>query len=146
MSNITKTIIPLIDDGLTMDDFSENTGFEAVYYEDINRPYLDDHIFLMYNWEDKRCSKIFYKFKKLKSFYGYRVIYINNICHIVYTFTSNSLINRIKRGAAILRDVNKVRILQFWNFKDAWITLNVMRGTITCDPPSDILPEEDFNS
>ena len=74
------------------------------------------------------------------------MIYINDRCHIVYIFTSNSLIDRIKRGTAILRDVNKVRILQFWNFKDAWITLNVMRGTITCDPPLDILPEEDWNS
>ena len=146
MSNITKTIIPLIDDNLTLDDFSEKTGFEAVYYEDINRPYLDNHIFLMYDWEDKRCSKIFYKFKNLKSFYGYRVVYIKDKCHIIYIFTSNSLINRIKRGVANLRDVNKIRILQFWGFKDAWITINVMRGTIACDPPSDIVPEEDYNS
>ena len=47
MSNITKTIIPLIDDDLTLEDFSESTGFEAVYYEDINRPYLDNHIFII---------------------------------------------------------------------------------------------------
>lgn len=144
MSNITKTIIPLIDDSLTLEDFSEKEGFEGVYYEDINRPYLDSHIFLMYNWDDKKSAKVFYKMKKISSFYGYKILYLSGKPHIVYTFTMNPLIKRLKNGTCILRDVNKVRILQFWQFKDAWITLNVMRGTILCDPPHDTVPEEDF--
>lgn len=144
MSNIAKVIIPLVDEKLSLSDFSEKEGFENVYFEDINRPYLDDHIFLMYNWSDNKSTKVFYKFKKLKSFYGYKIIYIKSIPYIVYTFTSNSLIKRLIRGTAVLRDVNKMRILQFWQFKDIWITSNVTRGTVICDPPQDILPEEDY--
>lgn len=144
MSNIAKVIIPLVDDVLSLEDLSEKTGFEGVYFEDINRPYLDNHVFLMYNWDDKKSTKIFYKFRNMKSFYGYKIIYINRIPHIVYTFTSNSLINRLKRGTAILRDINKLRILQFWQFKDAWVALNVARGTVACDPPTEIVPEEDY--
>ena len=144
MSNISKVIIPLVDESLSLEDLSENEGFEGIYFEDINRPYLDDHVFLMYNWDDKKSTKIFYKFRNMKSFYGYKIIYIKHVPHIVYTFTSNSLINRLKRGTAILRDINKLRILQFWQFKDAWIALNVARGTVISDPPSEIVPEEDY--
>lgn len=144
MSNIAKVIIPLVDDGISLSDLSEKEGFENIYLEDINRPYLDNHVFLMYNWSDNKSTKIFYKFKKLKSFYGYKIIYIKSVPHIVYTFTSNSLIKRLIRGTAVLRDVNKMRILQFWQFKDVWIASNVTRGTVICDPPQDVLPEEDY--
>lgn len=144
MSNISKVIVPLVDEKLSLEDLSDKEGFEGIYFEDINRPYLDDHIFLMYNWDDKKSTKVFYKFRNMKSFYGYKIIYINRVPHIVYTFTSNSLINRLKRGTAILRDVNKLRILQFWQFKDAWVALNVARGTVISDPPTEIVPEEDY--
>lgn len=144
MSNIEKVILPLIDNGISLDDISEKNGFVAMYTEDINRPYLDDHIFLLYNWSNKKSTKVFYNFRDLPSFYGYKIIYLKGVPYIVYTFTSNSLINRLKRGTAILRDVNKLRVLQFWQFKDAWISLNVTRGTVAGDPPQDVLPEEDY--
>lgn len=144
MSNLAKVILPLIDDNMSLEDIAEDTGFVGIYTEDINRPYLDDHIFLMYNWNDVMSTKVFYKFKNMSSFYGYRIIYLKGVPYIVYTFTSNSLINRLKKGVAILRDVNKLRILQFWQFKDAWVALNVARGTVTDDSPRDILPEEDY--
>lgn len=144
MSNIEKVIIPLINDDISIEDISESNGFIGIYFEDINKPYLDNHIFLLYNWSNNKSVTVFYKYKKLSSFYGYRIIYLKNIPYIVYIFTSNMLINRIKKGTGILRDINKVRILQFWQFKDAWITLNVMRGTIISDPLNSILPEEDF--
>ena len=145
MSKIEKLIAPFIDKDISLEDFNESTGFIGMYFEDINRPFLDNHVFLLYNWSDKKSVTVFYKYKTLSSFYGYKIVYLKGIPYIVYTFTSNNLINRLKtNGDAILRDVNKVRILQFWNFKDAWIALNVVRGTITCDPPHSILPEEDF--
>lgn len=144
MSNILKVMLPLIDENISLNDISEKEGFKDAYIEDINRPYLDNHIFLMYDWDDNKSTRVFYKFKNIKSFYGYKIIYINKKSYIVYTFTSNGIINRLKNGTAILRDINKVRILQFWNFKDAWVSLNVARGTVTGDPPKDSVPEEDY--
>jgi len=143
MSNIIKAIIPLIDENISLDYITDPT-FVGCYTEDINRPYLDDHIFLMYEWDDNKSTKIFYKIKSLKSFYGYKIMYINGKSYIIYTFTSNPLINRVKTGAVILRDVNKLRILRFWQFTDDWVTNNIMRGTIICDPSLDTVPEEDY--
>lgn len=144
MKNIIKAIIPLIDESITLDDIKDDTGFVGCYLEDKNRPYLDGHIFLLYNWGNVKSTKVFYKFRKAKSFYGYRIMYINGECYIVYTFTSNINIKRLSGGNIILGDCLKLRILRFWQFTDKWVTFNIMRGTIMCDPPSDILPEEDY--
>lgn len=144
MNNIIKAIIPLIDESISLDDIKDSTGFVDCYLEDKNRPYLDSHIFLLYKWGDVKSTKVFYKFKKVKSFYGYKIMYINGESYIVYTFTSNINIRRISGGNIILGDCLKLRILRFWQFTDNWVTFNIMRGTIMCDPPSSILPEEDY--
>lgn len=143
MSNIYKAIIPLIDESISLNDIKDDT-FVGCYTEDINRPYLDSHVFLLYKWDEDKSTKVFYNFKKAKSFYGYKIIYINGESYIVYTFTSNSNINRLKSGNITLGDIAKLRILRFWQFTDNWVTFNIMRGTVMCDPPSSILPEEDY--
>ena len=143
MSNIIKAIIPLIDESITLEDILDDT-FIGCYIEDINRPYLDDHIFLLYKWGDYKSSKVFYNFKKAKSFYGYKIMYINGESFIIYTFTSNSSIRSLKKGNSVLGSIAKLRILRFWQFTDKWVTFNIMRGTIMCDPPSDTVPEEDY--
>ena len=145
MSTFEKTIIPLISPELKLSDFKEDTGFVGAYVEDVDRPFLDNHVFLLYKWDDniKNRTLIFYKFRELNSFYSYRIIYINGKCMIVYTFISNRDINHLKRGGNIIGDVSKQRILQFWQFTDSWITLNVTRGTVASTPTSP-LPLEDY--
>ena len=143
MSNIYKAIIPLIDNGISLDDIQDNT-FVGCFTEDKNRPFLDNHIFLLYKWGKEKSTKVFYKFRQIKSFYGYKVMYINGESYIVYAFTSNPSINRLKKGNAILGDVSKLRILRFWQYKDDWVTINIMRGTVMCDPASGTVPEEDY--
>lgn len=144
MNNLIKTIIPLIDENMSLEDLDESTGFIDCYLEDKNRPWLIDHIFLMYKWGDTKSTKIFYKFRAMKSFYGYRIVYINKECYIVYTFTINPSIKSLRKGYSILRDNLKLRILRFWQFKDDWISINVMKDAITCGPVVSILPEEDY--
>lgn len=143
MSNIYKIIIPLIDENISLDDIQDDT-FVDCYLEDINRPFLDNHIFLMYKWDDKKSSKVFYKFRDIKSFYGYKIVYINRKSYIIYTFTSNANIRRLINGNVLLGDLTKLRILRFWQFTDKWVMFNIMRGTVMCDPPNNILPEEDY--
>lgn len=143
MSNIYKTIIPLIDDKISLEDILDDT-FVDCFIEDINRPFLDCHIFLLYKWGENKSTKVFYKFREIKSFYGYKIMYINGESYIVYAFTSNPIINRLKKGNTILGDISKLRILRFWQYTDDWVTINVMRGTVTCDPPSGTVPEEDY--
>jgi len=143
MSNIYKVIIPLIDENISLDDIQDDT-FVDCYVEDINRPFLDNHIFLMYKWDNKKSSKVFYKFRDIKSFYGYKIVYINGKSYIIYTFTSNANIRRLINGNVLLGDLTKLRILRFWQFTDKWVMFNIMRGTVMCDPPNNILPEEDY--
>lgn len=143
MSNIYKAIIPLIDENISLDDILDDT-FVGCYLEDKNRPFLDSHIFLLYKWGDKKSTKVFYKFRNIKSFYGYKVMYINNESYIVYTFSSNPNIRRISSGNIILGSLLKLRILRFWQFTDKWVTFNITRGTVVCDPPNSVLPEEDY--
>ena len=143
MSNIYKAIIPLIDENISLDDIQDDT-FVDCYLEDINRPFLDNHVFLMYKWEDIKSSKVFYKFRDIKSFYGYKIIYIEGKCYIIYTFSSNINIRRLQNGRILLGNILKLRILRFWQFTDKWVTFNIMRGTVICDPPNNILPEEDY--
>lgn len=143
MSNIYKIIIPLIDENISLNDVQDDT-FVDCYLEDKNRPFLDNHIFLMYKWGDEKSTKVFYKFRDIKSFYGYKITYINGESYIIYAFTSNVNIKHLCNGNILLGTLLKLRILRFWQFTDKWITFNIMRGTIMCDPPSNILPEEDY--
>ena len=143
MSKFEKMIIPLINTELTMNDFKENTGFIGAYVEDMDRPYLDNHVFLMYKWGlDSSDASIFYKFKKLNSFHSYKIRYINDEPVIIYTFTSNRDINHLKRGGNIIGESSKQHILQFWMFTDNVVTINVMRGTIASTPPPPLPPED----
>ena len=146
MSKFEKITLPLIDSGFSKEDIKEDTGFKGLYFKDVDRPYLDNHIFMLYKWDNNNSNttKIFYKFRDLKSFYGYKIKYIDNEAYAVYAFTSNALVNRLKQGSSCLRDVNKARILEFWGLDDAWITLNVIRGTIACDRTLNSLPLEDY--
>ena len=143
MSNICKAIIPLIDENVTLKDIQDATFIDC-FTEDKNRPYLDSHVFLLYEWDKNKSTEVFYNFKKIKSFYGYKVIYVNGKSYIVYAFTSNPNINRMKNGNIILGDIAKLRILRFWQSTDKWVTFNIMRGTIMCDPLSGSVPEEDY--
>ena len=64
----------------------------------------------------------------------------------MYKVSNRGRIKNISKGNIILGDCLKLRILRFWQFTDNWVTFNIMRGTIMCDPPSDIVPEEDYVS
>ena len=145
MSAFEKTIIPLINSELELENFNEKTGFIGAYVEDIDRPYLDNHVFLLYKWDKntENATSIFYKLKKLDSFHSYKTMYIDGKPVIVYTFTSNRDINHLKRGGSVIGLSSKLRILQFWKYTDDWVNINVMRGTIasTLPPP---LPIEDY--
>ena len=145
MTSFEKFIIPLVNSELTMKDIADDTGFVGAYVEDIDRPYLDNHVFLMYKWNKDvpNGQSVFYKFKNLNSFHSYSIRYINDECFIVYVFTSNRDINHLKGGGRIIGESSKQRILQFWMFTDSVVTINVMRGTIA-STPSPPLPPEDY--
>lgn len=144
MSNALKIVLPLL--GISKDDISESTGFIDAYTDDINRPSLDNHIFLMYDWSKLTPEgvHVFYKFQKLGNLWGKKIIYIKGKARMVYTFIGNKQISSIIDGAGYLSQDNKLSVLQFWGFGDQWIRSHVMSGTITTNPERSFIPEEDY--
>lgn len=122
MSYHLKFIIPLLDEGITIDDLSPNAGFVDAFTDDINRPYLDRHIFLLYvdTLDTKEAYDRTIKFKSFKSLYNTVTVRIKGILCRVYAFcVTNPAINHITKNTFMLSDSDKLRILRFWKTTDA---------------------------
>ena len=67
LNDVSTYILPLIDDSITLDDISINSGFINAYTEDINRPYLEDKVFLLYDSKVNTAESMnrFRKFRDL---------------------------------------------------------------------------------
>ena len=146
MSNLMKLAIPLLNDNITLSDIEKDSGFVEAYFEDINRPYLTDHIFLMYDdtIKGEKVAKRFCKLGKLNSCYGKRFATINGKLYTVYMFTINKTIRNLRAGNILLSVTQKQKILDFWDHKDAWVTNNVLLETMYEHPEKSVLPEEDY--
>lgn len=149
MSLQFKLIIPLLDEQITKKDISPTAGFVDAYSEDINRPYLDNHIFLLYA-SSVLTNESFETEKKLsssKNLYGKYKIYIGNTYFILFAFTIiNKSIKSIMNNACALSDNDKMRIFAFWNLTDADVNrymlnpLYVMYSKFV----NNVIPEEDY--
>lgn len=121
MSYHLKFILPLLDDEITAEDISPKAGFVDAFTDDINRPYLDNHIFLLYvaNLNVKESYDRTIKFKSLKSLYNVIDVRIKGVLCKLYTFCiTNPAVNYITKNLFILSDKDKLRILSFWRTKD----------------------------
>lgn len=122
MSYHLKFIIPLLDDEIELKDLSTNAGFIDAYTNDTNKPYLDNHIFLLYlaNLNVKESYDRTIKFKHLKSLYGIYDMRIKGVLCKLYVFTiSNRAINRITENVFMLSNNDRLKILTFWKTTDA---------------------------
>lgn len=146
MSNLMKIAIPLLNESITIEDIQDCSGFVDAYFEDINRPYLDNHLFLMYDNSStgKNMADCFYKLFRLNNKYGVRTVYIKDKPYTVYMFTIDRTIRLLRDGNIILNPEQKKRVLDFWGLKDAWIMNNILLGTMYEHPETSVLPEEDY--
>ena len=146
MSNLLKIAIPLLNNKIEWKDIQDCSGFVGAYFEDKNRPFLNDHLFLLYDAESKEESslKCMYKLNSLDNIYETHIVYIKDKPYTVFTFTINGTIRRLRDGNIILNPVQKQRVLDFWKAKDAWVMNNVLLGTMYEQPEPSILPEEDY--
>lgn len=121
MSYHLKFILPLLDDEITVDDISPKAGFVDAFTDDINRPYLDNHIFLLYiaDLSTKESYNRTIKFKSLKSIYNILDVRIKGVLCKLYTFCiTNPAINYITKNVFMLSDSDKLKILTFWKTTD----------------------------
>lgn len=147
MSTQIKLIIPLLNKNIKKTHLTERAGFVNAYTWDKNRPFLDNHIFLLYDdsIRTEDSSKRFYEFSKMDSLYDMKYIYINNHMYVLYIFNIiDSDIKYFLKGLRHKKDSTFARILQFWGGDDISI-LKYLNKTLTaycCTGES--VPEEDF--
>lgn len=143
----TKLIIPLLDDNIVLEDVSEESGFVNAYTDDINKPFYDNHIFLLYKSVDTIESlRRFQKFNKLTTIHNIRYITINNEHYIVYTFVKiNKDINNILKCGQCFNPKISLEINNFWKNidNDLFQRLFIPQYEYSKDI-KDILPEEDY--
>lgn len=145
----TKLIIPLLDDNITLEDISEEAGFVNAYSSDINRPYLENHIFLMYKSIDTiECLNRYQKFNKLDTIYNKTYITINGEHYIVYTFIKkNKEINKILKCGQCFNKKEALNINNFWKNIDNDMFQRLFAPQFEYSKKiNDVLPEEDYYS
>lgn len=122
MSTQMKLVIPLLDENLVKEDVDEKNGFCGAYIYDKNRPYLDNHIFLMYDITNptKEDYKRECRFRKHTNIYNIKVAYIKGRVYKIYAYPIiNDDIKRIIDMRIKPKYMkNAVRIMYFWKLAD----------------------------
>lgn len=148
MSLMLKLIIPLLDDILDIEDLSEDSGFVGAFSSDINRPYLDNHTFLMYDLtkQTKEAYDREWKFRKLSNLHGWKVIYVNQKPYKIYTFCNSTKdAQRCTKGQHLNNTKSLDKIISFWKGTDESVSNYVFQsrfGELEID--KSIVPEEDY--
>lgn len=148
MSTQLKLIIPLLDENLSPDLFTPEAGFINAYSADINRPFLDNHIFLMYD-ADLSSYGNFYRNEKIMSMsnlYNRIFVRIKGILLMIYTFCIvNKAIRHILDGRIFLTNEEKYDILTFWN-RDEDVCMSLITSTVLGNISNAVVPEQDYQS
>ena len=147
MSTQIKLIIPLLDPAITTEDISSDAGFVDGYLYDINRPDLDDNVFLVYKADTNNIKAVRReeKFKDSPYIKNKRFIKVKDVYYIVYCFViTNNDIRLIKQGLSLSSIKNSFAILSFWKGRDLAVNRAIIHA---CEPytiQTDMVPEEDY--
>lgn len=151
LNDVSIFIAPLLDDKITINDLTAESGFVNAYTSDINRPYLENKVFLLYDSQvnTKESLERFCKFDKLNTIHNTKYITINKHHYTVYCFNNpiyNNEINNLKSFGKTNNLNANFRIYNFW--KDVPIPrLNERLFFPNCGFGETVkaeLPEEDY--
>lgn len=117
-----KLIFPLLDENLELEDISKESGFSGIFESDINRFWLDNHIFLLYKRTmDPQSLKTRKKLFKSPNLSGLWKIKIKGVLYTLFCFTRTLEISFIMKSSFVTNKERK-RICRFWLFTDTEIT------------------------
>lgn len=123
-------------------------GFLDVFFDDIERPYLDNHVFIMYdtNKVDGDYVRLLSKIENMPNYYSSYNIMISGVWYKVFCFTLNPKYKKefdlLKKGKLTsIKSLTKSTILEY-NF-DEIADLSIFMSE---DIPEleKIIPEQDF--
>lgn len=120
MSLQEKMIVSLIDaTSIKKEDFSSSL-FKGFYNSNINSPFLDNHIFILFEYKTNAESvDRDARFLKSPNLYKSEFVKIKNQNCVLYTFCiTNSAIKDILNNSMSLKADDLLKIYKFWNFED----------------------------
>lgn len=133
LSLMHKAIIPLLDKELTKDDLREDIGFVGSYTYDKNRPWLDEHFFLMYdiNKNPEENAKREQRFEKHTNIANVCVEQIGGKMYKIYAYWTgiNPDIKRLKlvrEKPSLLSNASRIAI--FWQGEDRYLSSFLFAG------------------
>lgn len=135
MSLKYKIIAPFLDEKLTMKDLDPEIGFVGMYYGNKNRPWLDNHFFLMYDITKnaKENYKRECRFEKHTNQFNFEIARIKGKFYKIYSFPIiNPKVKRfIQDGLPMTNIFDISRIILFWKGTDDKLTKFVFPGHST---------------
>lgn len=148
MSMSFKLILPLLNKEITKKDISLNSGFIDIYSYDINKPFMDHHIFLLYSNEifTPQAIETAKKLKALNNLYCFRNLTIKGKSYRLYSFTVSKTISDIEDNKVNLNYSDKLKVASFWELKDTDINDYLIDNTNTLyiEFKNKVVPEEDY--
>lgn len=137
----------MLNENFKLDDFKEYTGFVDGYLEDINRPSLVDHIFLLYDGHLDTVEKIErdQRFRSFASLYSRKVIFISGNPYLIYTFVNISKdVRRIREGKTPYKRDDLKKIMHFWTLHDDFIFELACNPNVRFNTEGLVVPEVDY--
>jgi hypothetical protein len=147
MSLQMKLIIPLLDKEITKEDLSPEAGFIDAYSYDINRPAIENCIFLMYDADSRtdEANRRYGKFEKLSTLRSSKVIYVDKKAYIVYAFVIiDTDIKNLLKGVRHTKNASYLRFVQFWGTGDGVVNHYLLVPTTCFNYEARSVPEEDY--
>lgn len=91
LNDVSIYIVPLLDDNLTWNDLTVESGYINAYTTDKNRPFLEEKVFLLYDSSVNTRESLdrYRKFKQLDSLYNTKYITINNKHYTIYCLSNS---------------------------------------------------------
>lgn len=140
-----KLILPLLDTGLNKEDFTKDNGFIGIYNIYMEKPFLTNHIFIL--WEYPTNSDMIkrdVKIKKSPMLYDWDVIMIKHKPYVLYTFTIvGPGIKKIIKSSNLDRN-DKFKIYKYWDYKDKDVNNFAITQKYTSTFEDLKVPEEDW--
>lgn len=150
MSKLLKLVLPLVSETFTLKNTFNNKGFIDACDYDINYPYKEDCIFLIYDglYMATEGKSLHNSFKEMPTFKDWRKSWINGKYVHIYTFAIINIeakyITR-EKTPDINSDKNLFRILRFWK-GDVDILKHVILKEKWNKSKTSSVPEEDYHN
>lgn len=133
--------------------FNDDYDFINAYIGDINVPFYDNHIFVLFKYNPEEYDRIESYMKNNSRYFSRREVFIDGIFYLEYIYIITpdikEVINSIKEGLYHTLTVDsKSKIIKFWNNLD----LSYLRGLLEFMPEKcrsleeegEIVTEEDI--